>query len=192
MSEERIFDIKSENSIAYDFYSKIDKFATKLAQETGLRIFLVCTNDNYTRLMRVARDANIYIGYSPINHNNTEPDHIVEQAWKSLKLLQSQSRAKAIYEMKSAMSSNKVLTALPDIYQAALNGTGDLLIVCNEFKNPTLSNTITTNSFHWIKSFNNNNIASNIAWEVLSKKGRVFFTEKNELGEIGDIALKIR
>jgi hypothetical protein len=35
-------------------------------------------------------------------------------------------------------------------------------------------------------------ITSTIAWEVLSKKGRVIFTMQDEIKELGDIVLKTR
>jgi len=35
-------------------------------------------------------------------------------------------------------------------------------------------------------------ITSIIAWEVLSKKGRVVFTGQEQLNELGKIALKLR
>ena len=35
-------------------------------------------------------------------------------------------------------------------------------------------------------------ITSDIAWEVISKKGRVIFTNQEEIQSFGDIALKVR
>ncbi|MNY72054.1 hypothetical protein D3C86_2105230 [compost metagenome] len=35
-------------------------------------------------------------------------------------------------------------------------------------------------------------IVSNIAWEVLSKKGRVVFTTQADLADLGEIALQVR
>jgi hypothetical protein len=35
-------------------------------------------------------------------------------------------------------------------------------------------------------------ITSDIAWDVISKKGRAIFTTQEELKSLGDIALKVR
>jgi hypothetical protein len=35
-------------------------------------------------------------------------------------------------------------------------------------------------------------ITSTIAWEVLSKKGRIFFTSQDEIKDLGKIVLKTR
>lgn len=35
-------------------------------------------------------------------------------------------------------------------------------------------------------------ITSEIAWEVISKKGRAIFTTQDELKSLGEIALKVR
>ena len=35
-------------------------------------------------------------------------------------------------------------------------------------------------------------ITSNIAWEVLSQKGRIIFTSQDEIKELGNIVLKTR
>jgi hypothetical protein len=35
-------------------------------------------------------------------------------------------------------------------------------------------------------------ITSDIAWNVISKKGRAIFTTQEELKSLGDIALKVR
>ncbi|MNJ03605.1 hypothetical protein D3C73_1639970 [compost metagenome] len=35
-------------------------------------------------------------------------------------------------------------------------------------------------------------IVSNIAWEVLSKKGRVVFTTQEDLADLGEIVLQVR
>ena len=54
---------------------------------------------------------------------------IVSQAWDIIKGLQRIRKTEAIGEMKEAVSQGKVLTELQEIYRAAKEGRGDLLIV---------------------------------------------------------------
>ena len=86
------------------------------------------------------------------------------------------------------------LTDLQEIYQAATNGRGDLLVVHQNFRQPVMMND--NGTFKLIDDPTTpgavDDITSNIAWEIISKKGRVIFTEQEEIKDLGKIALKTR
>ena len=86
------------------------------------------------------------------------------------------------------------MTDLQEIFQAALDGRGDLLMVHQDFSQAVLMTGDRT--FELIDDRTTPNaiddITSNIAWEVLSKKGKVFFTSQEEIKELGNIVLKTR
>lgn len=144
--------------------------------------------------MQVADKPNVYHGYVNIDYNNMATHHIAEQSWKLIKELQHERRADAISEMKEAVAAGKVLTDLQEIYQAAIDGRGDLLIVHQDFIQGVRM--ITDRTFELITDATEPNtiddITSNIAWDVLSKKGRVFFTLQEEIKDLGEIVLKTR
>ena len=108
--------------------------------------------------------------------------------------LQSKRRGEAIEELKKAVSQGNVLTDLQEIYRAATNGRGDLLVVHQNYRQPVLMKD--DNSFEMTDDASTpgaiDDITSKIAWEVISKKGRVIFTEQDELKELGKIAMKTR
>ncbi|MDO8898395.1 MAG: hypothetical protein Q7V19_12160, partial [Bacteroidales bacterium] len=108
----------------------------KMHNETGLHCIAICTEDNYSRLMQIADKPQIYHGYSNIDYNKTEIHHIARQGWEIIKPLQHVRRAKAISEIKEAVGQGKVLTDLQEIYQASIDGRGDLLIVYEDFSQP--------------------------------------------------------
>jgi hypothetical protein len=166
----------------------------KVHQETNLKCVVVCTEDNYSRLQQVADKPEIYLGYDAIDYNNVAPHKISNQAWSIVSDMQKQHRADAIGEMKEAVAGGKVVTDLQEIYQAAIDGRGDLLIVYQDFTESVLMKDDRTFDIIADPTIPNaiDDITSNIAWEVISKKGRVVFTMQDDIKELGKIALKIR
>ena len=111
-----------------------------------------------------------------------------------IKEIQSARRTEAIAEMKEAVAQAKVITDIREIYQAAKEGRGDLLIVHQNYIQPVLMTGEDT--FEITDNTQQENavedITSAIAWEVLSKKGRVIFTSQDEIKDLGKIVLKTR
>ena len=191
---EKSSDSKLMDNMVREYFNKVDKALVKIHNETGLHCVVICTEDNNSRLMQVADKPNIYHGYANIDYNNTTTHNIAKQSWEIVKELQSKRRIEAIGEMKAAIATGSVLTDLREIFQASIDGRGDLLIVHQDFTQPV----IMTNDrdFDLTPDTTNPNviedIAGIIAWNVLSKKGRVFFTEHDEIKDLGEIVLKTR
>ncbi len=131
------------------------------------------------------------IMYTPRDDHD---DQIVQQSWKIIKEKQKQSRTEAISEMKEAVAQGKVLTDLQEIYQASIDGRGALLIVHQDFSQAVLMKDERTFSLINDATIENaiDDITSNIAWEVIAKKGTVYFTSQEEIEELGEIVLKTR
>jgi hypothetical protein len=144
--------------------------------------------------MQVADKPEIYHGFANIDYNKNSTHHIVKQSWDIIKTLQQQRRSEAINEVKDAIGQGNVLTDLQEIYQASLDGRGDLLIVHQDFVQAVLMTGERT--FDLKDDVTDplviDDITSNIAWNLLSKKGRVFFTNQDEIKELGEIVLKTR
>lgn len=193
-NKEKGSDSKYLDNLLREFLNKVDKALVKVHLATNLNCVVVCTEENYSQLQQVADKASMYLGYAPINYNKTATHQIVQQSWEIVKSLQVERRTKAIEEMKEAVSNGKVLTDLQDIYRAAIDGLGELLIVHQDFKQAVMMKD--DRSFDLVDDATIPNviddITSNIAWEVLSKKGRVFFTSQDEIKELGEIVLKTR
>ena len=191
---ERVSDAKHLDNLVREFLNTVDKAVVKINNETGLNCVVICTEDNYSRLMQVADKPSVYIGFANINYNNTAKHHIAKQSWELVKDLQHNRRTAAIGEIKEAVSKGAVLTDLQEIYQASIDGRGDLLIVHQDFSQPVLMTSERT--FELTNEVDKENviddITSNISWAVLSKNGRVFFTTQDEIKELGDIVLKTR
>lgn len=122
------------------------------------------------------------------------PHQIVQQAWVIVKQLQEQRNIAAVEEVISAVSQAKVLTNMQEIYQAAIDGRGDLLVVSENFEQAVRM--IDERTFELINDTGQpkvvDDIVSTIAWKILSKNGRVVFTTQQGVQDLGKIALKVR
>ena len=194
VTPERLSDPKYASNITREFFNRIDKALVKVHNETDLKCLVVCTNVNYSRLMQVADKPDVYHGNVSANSNNVNLHQIVKDTWKFIQDIQSNRRTKDLNTVKDAISRGKVLFDLNEIYRAALEGKGDLLVVHQDFQQPVMMTD--NNNFKLIDDPSTpgavDDITSNIAWEVISKKGRVIFTEQEEMTDLGKIALKTR
>lgn len=187
-------DAKHLDDLVREFLNKVDKAVVKINNETGLNCFVICTEDNYSRLMQVADKPTVYHGFANIDYNKIDTHAIAKQAWEKVEILQHNRRTEAIDEIKAAVSQGKVLTDLQEIYQAAIDGRGDLMMVHEDFTQPVSMTSDRTFKLESEKTNPNivEDITANIAWEIFAKKGRVFFTKQAEIKDIGEIVLKTR
>lgn len=177
-----------------DYLNRVDKALVRVHESTDLDCVVICTEDMYSRLLQEADKPSLYLGHTSINYGVIGHNQLGTHAWEILKEQQHERRAKAIEEMHEAVSQGKVVTDLQEIYQAAIDGRADLLIVHQSFAQPVIMKNERT--FDLIDDHTApdaiDDITSNIAWEVLSKKGRVFFTGQEEIQDLGNIVLKTR
>lgn len=187
-------DAKQVDNQIKEYFNRVDKSVVEVHRRLGLNVVVISTADNYSKLLEVADLPKIYIGHDNKNYVSAEEHHIVEQAYEIIKAKQKENRALAIEEIKEAVAKGTVLTDLQEIYQAALDGRGDLLIVHQDYEQPVKM--IDDRTFEYIDDSKEpgaiDDIVSLVAWEVFSKKGRVYFTKQDELLDLGKIVLKTR
>jgi hypothetical protein len=107
---------------------------------------------------------------------------------------QKQERFEAVSETLEAQAQNRVIVSLNEIFEAAIDGKGDLLLVSEAFAQPVIMTG--ERGFKLINDPLQNNaiddITSTICWEVISRGGRVVFIPSDEPMELGPIVLKTR
>lgn len=176
-----------------EYFNTVDKALVKVVNENGLPVVVISTRSNYDDLLSVADRPKFYLGGIALDYNNSDPHQLAVEAWKFVEEQQEKERADAITEIKEAISSGKVLTDLQEIWQAAKNGQGDLLLVNSGFKQAVI---LKDDQFDYSDDPTaagvTDDIVNDIAWDVLSKNGRVYFTSQTALDELGPIALKLR
>lgn len=187
-------DARTVDNHVREYFNHVDKGAVKLYNETGVPFLVISLEENYITLQQVADKKNIYLGHSPIDYNNLSSHEVAKQAWSKVAEIQHQERAQAIEQLMAGVSQGRVLTDLQEIYRAALDGNGELLIVHEDFQQSA-----TKIGERDIKLIDKQagapldyDIVSAIAWNVRSKKGRVVFTKQDQLKDLGEIALLTR
>lgn len=177
-----------------DFYNVVDKALQRVNNENEKICIVVSTEDNFSLLNQVADYPQIYPGYFSIDFNKIHLPEIETKAWDKVTQLQSADRTKLINEMKEAVSTGNVVTDLQEIYQAVLDGRGDLLIVHQDFQQAVRMTGDRT--FDFVNDSKEpealDDITSLIAWEVIKKKGQAIFTNQPEIKELGNIVLRTR
>lgn len=194
IDREKRSDGKLMDNMVREYFNEVDKAVVKLFNKTNLHCVVICTEDNYNRFVQVANKPSIYLGYTDIDYNKTDTHHISKQAWELVKTVLKYRKIEAIAEIKEAIGQGNVVTDLQEIYQASIDGRGDLLIVHVDYTQSV--NMTSERTFDLVTDKNKpgviDDITSNIAWNVLSKNGRVFFTTQDEIKDIGKIVLKTR
>lgn len=187
-------DSKHLDDLVREFLNTVDKAVVKMNNETGLNCVVICTEDNYSRLMQVADKPTVYSGYASIDYNKTDIHQIAKQGWEIIKNIQHKRREEAIGELNDAVGQGNVLTDLQEIYQASIDGRGDLLMVHQDFAQAVIMTSDRTFdlAIDVTKPSVIDDITSLISWNVLSKNGRVFFTTQDEIKDLGKIVLKTR
>jgi hypothetical protein len=177
-----------------EFFNRIDKAVVKVHNKTGMNVVVVCSDNNWGKLMQVADKPSIYYGNVSVNFNDTENLPIAAHAFKIVNATQEKERAKAIQEMLEAKGHNQVITNLQDIFIAVNEGRGDLLITHDNYHQAVKMTS--EYSFDLATDLTLpgviDDITSDIAWEVISKKGRAIYTSQEEFKPLGNIALKVR
>lgn len=177
-----------------EHFRDIDKALVDYIGNQDTKVVVVSTKDNYSKLQQVATKPSIYLGHTDLNYQEKAPHQLVKGAWEIILNDHKNTRTKAIEEVKSAVSENKVLTDLQEIFQASIDGKGDLLIVHKDFQQPVKM--IDNRTFEYGDDPKQegyiDDITSNIAWNIISNGGSVFFTENDEIKELGNIVLKTR
>lgn len=187
-------DSKAGDDQVREYLNQVDKAVVRLHNTTGKRCVVVCTEDNFSRLLQVADRAAVYYGYVPVNYNDIATHSLVAQAWPVVTEAKHTERTQAIEELKEAIGQGKVITDLREIYKAALEGRADLLVAHSDFRQSVIMGS--NGDFDLVDDSKApgvvDDITSDIAREVLSRKGRTVFTSQDEIKSVGQIALKVR
>lgn len=177
-----------------ELYNRIDKAAVKAYNEIGLKIVVIASDQNYKMLLSQADRPDIYAGYVTINNNEIKEHQLAEQAWEFVKSMQFNDRKNAIELIKANISKGLVITDVYEIYTSALDGRGELLVVNSEYQMPVkLTGERTFDIVEDADALDfNDDLITDIAWNIISKNGTVYFTQQEELAELGPIALLAR
>ena len=187
-------DGKQNDNMVREFFNQIDKAVVKFHHKTEMNVVVMCTEKNWSLLTQVADKPSIYYGNTSLNHSDTVNRSLASDAWQIVVAIQDKARDMAIADMQEAAGKGKVITDLLDIYLAVKAGRGELLITHDDYHQAVKMNG--QYSFYPVDDLTMpgviDDITSEIAWEVISKKGRAIFTNQPAFKSLGSIALKVR
>ena len=191
---EQASDSEKQDNLVREYLNKVDKALLNVSRKSELKCVVICTEDNYSKLMQISDDAEIYLGHAPVDYNKCQPHEIVKQSWEIVQGIQAKERADLLKDFESATPGEKLATDLEEIYQAAIDGRGDVLLINQEF-NQSVKMT-SDRTFELIDdpkvAGTVGDIVNAIAWEVVKNKGSVIFGTKEELENYGNAVLKTR
>jgi hypothetical protein len=187
-------DSKKMDDMVREYFNRVDKSLLHVFNDYGMNVVVVSTPENYEALMEVADRPSIYYGHVNIDYNNTAPHKLAADAWTLMQHIMKKGREEVIAEVQRAVGPGKVVTDLGEVYRAAKEGRGDTLIIHEDYAQPVFFHVDGT--FDIVEDATTpgavDDLVSDIAWEVIQKKGSVVFTRIEELANLGKIALKLR
>lgn len=186
------------DNLQKEHFRIIDKAVVDYVLNTDktLKVVVATTDENYHIFLEASTRPETYIGSFKVNHNNQEntPWFMAKQAWEVAKQNNIKLVAEDVEDARASVSQGKLSTDLVEIYQAALDGNAELLIVEREYSQPV--RLVDDNNLELIDDANEHgavdDIVSLIAWEVISKGGRVVFVANELIEDLGSIVLKKR
>ena len=193
-NNEQASDSEKKDNLVREYFNNVDKALVKICKKSDLKCVVIATEDNYSRLMQVADVPKMYLGYAPIDYNKCQAHEIVKQSWKIIQKFKSEKKDALLTEIELAIPSGNVYTDLNEIYQAAIEGRGDILMVNQEYVQPVkMTSERTFELAEDTKAVDTNgDIVNAISFAVIKNKGKVYFTSAQELVKYGDIVLKTR
>lgn len=183
-------DAKRLDNQLREYLNDIDKALVAVHLDTGLNCVVVSVEENYHMLQQVADKPSVYLGHVDKHYKERQPHHIAADAFELMEQRMADERKAAVEEMKEAVSQSKVITDLSEIYRAAKEGRGEMLIARTGFKQAVRKTE--NNTLELVDEGEGEDIMSELALEVYGKKGRVVFADEDETEGLVPIALKLR
>lgn len=191
-SKEEKSDSKRVDNLVKEYFNHIDKALVAITKGTELKTVVISTEDNYSKLLEVADRPEIYAGHDNKEYNKADRHHLAQQAYEIIKGERTKKIEEVLAEIGEATNSGNVLTDLQEIYQASIDGRAELLVVNQEYEQAVRM--VDDRTFEYVEDAKEkgivDDIVSNIALEVISKKGKVYFIDK-EISGLGKIALPL-
>jgi hypothetical protein len=193
-SSDRGSDSKHVDDLVREFLNRTDKALSDAVSGEGVKTVVICTEDNYSRLLQVADNPSLYWGYVPVDYNNVDEHQLEAQAWAFVQEQLEIENEDYFSELDDAVGQGLVLTDIQEIYQACLDGRGDLLVMEEGFRQS--ARIADDRQLEIVDEGAGadivDDISSLLASLVYEKGGRCIFVSRNPNPDLRPIALKAR
>lgn len=186
------------DNLLKEHFRDIDKALVEyvISEDKTLKVVVATTEANYHALLEASTRPEMYMGFIEVNHsgNDSAPWNLAKKSWDVVKEKQIGWVKESIEEVKAASSQSKLSTDLLEIYQAAVDGNAELLVVNKLYRQPV--KLVGDRDFEFIDNPDEHgaldDIISHIAYEVMAKGGKTLFVDEEWMTDLGNIALKKR
>lgn len=187
-------DSKYQDERLAEFFNLLDKAINRIELLHNVKVVVVASEDNYTRLMQVADQPKKYIGHISLDQSSVNKTTIGKSTWDFMKAQHKMQEESYFAELEQAVGSGLILTDLQEIYQACLDGRADLLILEENFKQSAklqgereISLENSTGGVDVI-----DDLGGFLAWKTFEKNGRFVLVNQIPNPEFRPIVLKVR
>jgi hypothetical protein len=186
---------KGTDNLIEEFFNKVDKLVLETTRKHPLPLLLATETRNFDHYVKIADKKENIIGHINRNRDDEKAHHILPDAWKVVQEINEKNNRERIQELHKAVSENKFLSDLNDIYLAIGQGRGRTLFVKKDYYHPAiiedgkilLSENLDINRSNVIDDVIDEMIELNISFG-----GDTVFMDGQELDKFGNIALITR
>ena len=183
------------NNLLSEYLNRVDKALVRLYEASNRTpIVVISTQDNWGHLIKEADKPGIYAGHEVLDYNHADPHTLEKQGWKVMQASAEDRRQQLVESITTARTGGNVLTLPADIETAAKEGRGETLLLEStlSYGVPVKEGEARNDTGDIPQNGGAEDLPAGIAWEVLSKGGKVAFVAPGALGALGNMALKTR
>lgn len=116
-----------------EFFNRVDKAMNAMTSENPLPVYLATESRNFDHYMAVADNKDRIAGHINQNRGDEKAHHIVSAIWPQIQEETQKSQQARITELKQAVSQNKCVSDLNEIWNALHDGKGQTLFVKKDY-----------------------------------------------------------
>ena len=112
-----------------EFFNRVDKAMNAMTSEHPLPVYLATETRNFDHYMAVADNKNRIAGHINQNRDNEKAHHIISAIWPQIQEETKKRQQERIVELQQAVSENKFISDLNEIWNSLHEGQGKTLFV---------------------------------------------------------------
>ena len=116
-----------------EFFNRVDKAMNAMTAENPLPVYLATETRNFDHYMAIADNKERIVGHINQNRDDEKAHHIVSAIWPQIQTETKKRQQDRITELKQAVSSNKFVSDLNEIWNALHEGQGQTLFVKKDY-----------------------------------------------------------
>ncbi|MCB9282886.1 MAG: hypothetical protein H6563_02335 [Lewinellaceae bacterium] len=176
-----------------EYLNRVDKDLQQVLREEPGLVIIAGADRNYHYFLEITDDKRPIIGHLPGNWDEESLVNLAQESWNLVQYYIWQESQKSMEQIGDAISKNRLITSLGDIWSAILEGRGDTLYVEKSYFQPAI---LEDGLVIAVDREDQPDVVPDLVDEMIEFQmkhgGKVSFMEDGALEEFGRIALKTR